>query len=88
MSAKSAWTGWIAFAGVLMVVMGSLDFFEGLIAVIRDQYYALTPQQIIVFDVSTWGWITLIWGAVVAFAGFALLSASSGRVGSQSSSVA
>ena len=77
MSAKSAWTGWIAFAGVLMVVMGSLDFFEGLIAVIRDKYYALTPQQIIVFDVSTWGWITLIWGAVVAFAGFALLSASS-----------
>ena len=74
MASKSAWTGWIAFAAVLMMVMGSLDFFEGLIAVARDKYYALTPNQIIVFDVSTWGWIILIWGLIVGFAGFALLS--------------
>ena len=77
MSARSAWTGWIAFAGVLMLVMGSLGVLEGLIAVVRDKYYALGPQQIIVFDVSTWGWITMIWGAVVAIAGLALLSGSS-----------
>jgi hypothetical protein len=74
MASKSAWTGWIAFAAILLIVMGTLDFFEGLIAVARDKYYALTPQQIIVFDVSTWGWIMLIWGIVVALAGFALLS--------------
>jgi hypothetical protein len=71
------WGGWIAFAGVLMVIIGSLDFFEGLIAVIRDDYYVLTKGQLIVFDVTTWGWITLIWGVIVVLAGSGLLSGAS-----------
>ena len=53
-----------------------LDFFEGLIAVIRGQYYVLTPQQIIVFDTTTWGWITLFWGIIVALAGLGILAGS------------
>jgi hypothetical protein len=68
------WTGWVAFAGWLMIVIGILDFFEGLIAVIRKQYYVLTPNQVIVFNVQTWGWITLILGIVMAFAGWGLLT--------------
>ncbi len=71
---RTAWTGWITFAGWLMIIIGTLDFFQGLIAVIRDQYYVLTPNQIIVFDLTTWGWITLIWGIVVVFAGLSLLA--------------
>jgi hypothetical protein len=74
MNTTSRWSGWVGFAGWLMVVIGALDFFEGLIAIIRDKYYVLTPSQIIVFDLTTWGWITLIWGIVVAFAGWSLLS--------------
>jgi hypothetical protein len=75
--ARSSWTGWIAFAGWLMIIIGSLDFFEGLIAIIRDKYYVLAPNQIIVFDLTTWGWITLIWGIVIALAGLGLLSGAS-----------
>ena len=45
-------SGWIGFAGWLMVVIGALDFFEGLIAIIRDKYYVLAPNQIIVFDMT------------------------------------
>src|SRR5215470_13823060 len=70
-------TGWIVFAATMMMVIGSIDFFEGLIAVIRKQYYVLTPNQIVVFNVTTWGWITLIWGVVLVFAGLGLLSRSS-----------
>ena len=73
MARNSTWSGWIAFAGWLMVIIGVLDFFEGLIAVIRGQYFVLTANQIIVFDVRTWGWITLIWGVIVVLAGLALL---------------
>jgi hypothetical protein len=72
--ASRAWTGWIAFAGWIMILIGGLDFFEGLIAAIRGKYYVFTPDQVIVFDVKTWGWITLIWGIVLVFAGLALLS--------------
>ena len=71
---NSSWTGWIAFAGLLMVLIGSIDVFQGLIAIIRDNYYAVTPSQIIVFDLTTWGWLTLLWGIVILCAGFGLLS--------------
>ncbi len=77
MESRGAWSGWVTFAGILMLIMGSLDFFEGLIAVIRNTYYALTPNQIVVFDLTTWGWITMIWGLIVLFAGFGLLIGSS-----------
>jgi hypothetical protein len=73
----SAWSGWIAFGGWIMIVIGALDFFEGLIAVIRGQYYVLTANQILVFNIRTWGWVTLIWGCVIVLAGLGLLSGSS-----------
>jgi hypothetical protein len=77
MQERSSWTGWIGFAGWLMLVIGALDFFEGLIAIIRGKYYVLTANQIVVFDLRTWGWITLIWGIVLGFAGWGLLSGAS-----------
>jgi hypothetical protein len=77
MASNRFWTGWVAFAGLLMAVMGALDFFQGLIAIIRGEYYVLTPQQIVVFDLTAWGWITLIWGIVIALAGMALLGGKS-----------
>lgn len=70
---SSAWAGWVGFAGWLMLILGMIDFFEGLIAVIRGQYYVLTSQQIVVFNVTTWGWITLLWGIVLVCAGYGLL---------------
>ena len=76
MASKGAWAGWIRFAGILMIVIGSIDFVQGLIAIIRDKYFLLTPDQIIVFDLTTWGWVMLIWGIVVALAGLGLLSGS------------
>jgi len=73
MPSSDFWAGWVVFAGLMMIIMGVLEALEGLIAIIRDDYYVLTPQQIVVFDMTTWGWIALIWGIVVAIAGFSLL---------------
>ena len=47
---------------------------QGLIAISRDNYYFATGTQVIVFDTTTWGWITLLWGIVILLAGFGLLS--------------
>jgi hypothetical protein len=55
-----------------LMVIGTLDFFEGLIAVIRKEYFVVTSNQVIVFNMTTWGWITLIWGVVIFLAGLAL----------------
>lgn len=60
MDSEGFWSGWIGLAGVLLALMGLLDFVEGLLAVTRDSYYDLTAEQIIVFDVKTWGWIMMM----------------------------
>ena len=57
--------GWIVFAATMMMVIGSIDFFEGLIAVIRGEYYVIHGDQLIVFDTTTWGWITMILGVIL-----------------------
>jgi hypothetical protein len=70
------WAGWIRFSGILMVIIAMIDFFQGLIAIIRGSYYAFTPNQIIVFDLKTWGWLTLLWSIVVGLTGIGLLAGS------------
>jgi hypothetical protein len=72
--ASRSWTGWIIFAAMLMIIIGMLNFFQGLIAIIRDDYYVQAGEQIIVFDLTAWGWIMLIWGIVLMFAGSALFA--------------
>jgi hypothetical protein len=73
-ASSRTWSGWIGFAGLLILIVGSIDFFEGLIAVIRKSYYVVTPSQLIVFDMTTWGWITMILGVVLALVGLGLTS--------------
>ena len=70
---RNVWTGWVAFAGWFMVIIGAIAVFEGLIAIIRQTYYTVAPNQIVVFSVKEWGWITLIWGIVYALTGLSLL---------------
>jgi hypothetical protein len=67
-----AMAGWITFAASVMLIVGSIDFFEGLTAVIRKQYFVVGPNQVIVFNTTTWGWLMLVWGIVMILAGLAL----------------
>jgi hypothetical protein len=71
---NSRWTGWVSFAAWLMVTIGALYVVEGLIAIFRDKYYLQAADQIIVFDLTTWGWVMLIWGILVGLAGYGLIS--------------
>ena len=82
---RNAWSGWIGFAGWLMVIIGAVDMFEGIVAIIRQNYYVFTANQIILFNVKTWGWIMLIWGAILALTRApACCPARAGRGGSRS----
>jgi len=72
----SAWVGWIGFAGVVMVLSGMFQAIEGLVGIFRQSFYVVShsSQVLIVNNVHTWGWINLIVGLVVLFAGFSLFS--------------
>ena len=65
--------GWIGFAGIVMVILGGLTFFEGLVALVRDNYYVVGESGFLVFDVTAWGWLMLLWGILLACIGLALL---------------
>jgi hypothetical protein len=75
--AKSAWTGWIIFAGFLMIMLGSIDAIQGLFAIIEDDYVVATREGLAIIDASGWGWIHLVWGILLAIGGFALVSGQS-----------
>ena len=64
----------VVFGAVMMVIIGLFQFFAGLAAVVDDDFYVVTPSYAFDLDVSAWGWIHLILGAVMVAAGYALFS--------------
>jgi len=63
--------GWgTTFAGTMMMIVGLVEFFQGLVAVINgNQFFVTTPNYVFQLNVTTWGWIHLVLGAVIAVAG-------------------
>ena len=71
----SGWAvGLILFAGIIMIMAGTFQAFSGLVAILEDEFYVTTPNYLFQFDATSWGWIHLILGLVVAFAGAAVLA--------------
>jgi hypothetical protein len=66
--------GFIVFAAVMMMMTGVFQALAGLIAIFQNEFYVQTRNYLFKFDVTTWGWIHLIVGIVVALAGWGLLS--------------
>jgi hypothetical protein len=70
-----AWAqGLIVFAAVMMFVVGGFQAIVGLAAIFENEFYTVTPNYVLEFDVSVWGWIHLLLGLLVVFAGYGLLS--------------
>jgi hypothetical protein len=71
----SAWAkGFITFAGVMMIMAGGFQSLAGVAALFKDDFYVATPNYLLEFDTTTWGWIHLLIGLVVLFAGFAVMN--------------
>jgi hypothetical protein len=71
----SGWAvGFTVFAAVMMIMVGVWQALAGLIAIFENEFYVPTRNYLFEFDVTAWGWIHLLVGAIVAFAGWGLLS--------------
>ena len=66
--------GWIGFAGIMLVIVGAIDFFQGVIALAEDEYFVPTASGFLVVDLTAWGWIMLLWGVLLVLAGLGLVS--------------
>ena len=72
MNSKSM-AGWIGFAGIMLLIIGSIDFFQGLIALFEDEYFVVTGSGFLVVDLTAWGWTLMIWGVLLVLAGVGLV---------------
>jgi hypothetical protein len=76
MNSKSM-AGWIGFAAIVLVIVGTVDFFQGLIAVFEEEYFVPTASGFLVFDVTGWGWTMMLWGLLLVLGGLALAAGQS-----------
>jgi hypothetical protein len=73
--ATSGWAvGFILFAAIMMIMIGIFQAIAGLVAIFENEFYVATRNYLFQFDATTWGWIHLIAGVIIAFAGWGLLS--------------
>lgn len=56
-----------------MVILGSLDAIWGLAAILNNEVVVVGGHGALILDLTTWGWVQLILGALVGLTGLGLL---------------
>jgi hypothetical protein len=67
-------SGWLGFAGLILIIVSWFNIIDGLVALWRDKYYVVRTGDILVFNFTAWGWIWLILGAVQLVVGLGVLA--------------
>ena len=71
-------SGWVTFAGIMFLVAGFANVIWG-IGAIADKSY-LSGEGLLFASLGFWGWVAVLWGALVLFGAYRLLTGSpSGR---------
>ena len=68
----TGWVGWVFFAGFMMMILGGMQAIAGLAAIFKSGYYVVSANHLLVLDYRQWGWIALVLGIVIFFAGLEL----------------
>jgi hypothetical protein len=63
--------GWLLFAGIMVVIVGVLNVIYG-IAAIGNSSFFVNDQKYILSNLNTWGWVTLILGALQILAALSI----------------
>jgi hypothetical protein len=67
--------GWLLFAATMLGLAGILSVFDGIIALSRGKFYTANSSYVFT-DLRTWGWITLVIGALLIVAAMGVFSGS------------
>ncbi|GAA3388344.1 DUF7144 family membrane protein [Cryptosporangium minutisporangium] len=71
---QTGWVGLVAFAGMLLLMVGSFQIFEGIVALFRDEFYLVGSSGLMLpIDLTAWAWIHLLVGVIAFAAGFGML---------------
>ena len=66
-------SGWLLFAGIMMLMVGVLNVIYG-IAAIDDANFFVANTKFIISDLNTFGWLMLLLGALQLIAAFSIWS--------------
>lgn len=66
--------GVVVFAGVLLITVATFQVLQGLAAILEDDVYVTGIKYAYEIDLTTWGWIHLLVGAIGVIVGLSLLS--------------
>jgi hypothetical protein len=72
--ARTGWTGWIAFAGIMMIIGGALHAFYGFVAAVSNDWTGWSNVDNVFLDVQAWGWVAIIVGIIVIACGVGVFS--------------
>ncbi|MFC9766343.1 hypothetical protein [Rhodococcus jostii] len=61
-------------AAIIMVTVGIIHLFQGIAAVAENEVFVSGLNYIYKFDLTTWGWIHIVLGVLVAGVGLALFT--------------
>ena len=71
----SGWVGWIAFASLVLFMLGTFHIVQGIAALVKDDYFAVSSSGLMVHaSYTTWGWTHIVEGAVLILAGVGILA--------------
>ena len=71
----TGWTGWVVFASFMMILLGTFQVIQGLVALFDDGFYAVRSDGLVVnVNYNVWGTIHLLLGILVLAAGVGVLS--------------
>ncbi|HWY90386.1 MAG TPA: hypothetical protein VNY31_06910 [Solirubrobacteraceae bacterium] len=65
--------GWVMFAGIMLLIAGVLNVIYG-IAAVDDSKFFVHETQYILSGLNTWGWVTIVLGALQILAAFSIWS--------------
>jgi hypothetical protein len=73
--APTAWTGWVVFGSFMLIMVGSFQAIEGLVAIFDDGFYRVTESGLVVnVDYTVWGWTHLLLGVLILISGIGVLA--------------
>jgi hypothetical protein len=71
----SGWAiGGISFAATMLLLIGAFQAIDGLVAILNDSFFVVTKNYTFDLDVTAWGWIHLILGILLIFAGWGIFT--------------
>lgn len=69
----TGWTGWVVFAGIMMIIAGALWAIQGFIAIFQNDIVIFGEEGALFLNVTGWGWVHMILGLLLLLCGFLVM---------------